>query len=57
VTEKPSVWTRITRVFRPERETYDTRRARPGEPGTGSEPHIYEATDARRYGGSGAIGG
>jgi hypothetical protein len=52
-----SVWTRIRRFFRPERETYDTRKARGGEPGAGLGSQYYEATDRRRSGGSAEIGG
>ncbi len=55
--QKQSIWTRIIRFFRPERETYDTRRARGGEPGPGLTTQKYEATDSRRHGGTGATGG
>ncbi|QIG40989.1 hypothetical protein G5T42_17165 [Microbacterium sp. 4R-513] len=57
MTEKSSTWTRVKRFFRPEPETYDTRRPRAGEPAPGLETQKYEATDSRRHGGTGAIGG
>ena len=54
---KTSIWTRIKRFVRPETETYETRRAR----GAGADPSVespvYEATDGRRHGGSGQLGG
>lgn len=57
MTEKsPSLWTRLVRVFRPEVETYDTRRAGGRDPEELS-PQLYQATDGRRHGGTGAIGG
>lgn len=52
-----SVWTRIKRIFRPERETYETRQARSSEPGGALGTQNYEATDQRRHGESGGIGG
>jgi hypothetical protein len=57
VTRKSSVWTRVKLFIRPERETYNTRRLRVGEPAPGLETQKYEATDSRRHGGTGAIGG
>ena len=54
---KISVWTRVKRFFRPERETYETRRARGSEPGGALGTQKYEATDQRRHGGSDGIGG
>jgi hypothetical protein len=57
VSGKISVWTKIQRFFRPERETYETRQARGGEPGEALGTQKYEATDQRRHGGSGAVGG
>ena len=57
VTKKSSVWTRVKQLIRPERETYSTRRPRGGEPARGLETQKYEATDYRRHGGTGAIGG
>ncbi|WP_218869723.1 hypothetical protein [Microbacterium sp. AK009] len=52
---KRSLWQRLVHVFRPEPETYETRRARPG----GSDPGVIQASplDQRRDGGSGGIGG
>jgi hypothetical protein len=52
-----SVWTRITRFFRPERETYNTRKARGGDPGAGLGTQYYQGTDRRLNGGSADIGG
>lgn len=57
MSKKSSVWTRLRLFFRPERETYGTRRTRGGDPGPGLETQKYEATDSRRHGGTGAIGG
>lgn len=57
MSDRISVWTRITRVFRPERETYETRQTRPGEPGNAPATQKYDATDQRRHGGTGAMGG
>jgi hypothetical protein len=57
VTRKSSVWTRVKLFIRPERETYNTRHPRVGEPAPGLETQKYEATDSRRHGGTGAIGG
>jgi hypothetical protein len=53
-----SFWTRVKRFFRPERETYDTRKARPGDDGReGSVAEQYgRSTDQRRHGGTGATG-
>jgi hypothetical protein len=56
MSEKTSVWARIVRFFRPERETYETRQARGGEIGADPTPQYNQATDQRRHGGSGAIG-
>jgi hypothetical protein len=54
---KPTLWHRIKAFFRPETETYETRKARP----SGDTPNLPEqyntATDPRRSGGSAAIGG
>ena len=55
--ETPSLWTRIKHFISPPRETYDSRRARPGEPGPGPGNPVYEATDRRRHGGTMEIGG
>jgi len=57
MTSTPSLWTRVRNFFSPPRETYDTRQARPGEPGSGPGVPTYEATDRRRHGGSMEIGG
>ncbi|MCC2032867.1 hypothetical protein [Microbacterium allomyrinae] len=57
MSEKRSIWIRVRRFFRPEVETYESRRARPGEPGEGPGIPVYEATDRRRGGGSMEIGG
>ncbi len=59
MSEKPSVWTRIARFFRPQRETYETRQARGGEIGRGLGSQYNHATDQRRFGtgGSGGTGG
>lgn len=56
MSEKISLWTKVRRFFRPERETYETRQPRGGE--MGKEPaqqHNY-ATDQRRFGSGGAGG-
>ena len=55
--KKRSIWRRITLLLHPEPETYQTRRARGGEPGSTPGAPIYEATDGRRSGGSPHIGG
>ena len=57
MSEKISLWGRVTRFFRPETETYETRRGRGGEPGADPASQHYGATDQRRHGQSGAIGG
>ena len=57
MSDEISLWTRINRFFRPERETYETRQARGSEPSAGLRTQKYEATDQRRHGGSGGIGG
>ena len=57
MSDKISLWTRIRRFFRPERETYESRQARGGEPGGPLGSQYYEATDRRRSGGSAEIGG
>ena len=57
MTEESSVWARLRRSLRPEPETYRTRPPRGSEPGQGFETQKYEATDHRRHGGTGAIGG
>ena len=57
MTRNPSLWTRIKNFVSPPRESYDTRKARPGEPGDGADNPVYEATDRRRHGGSMEIGG
>ena len=51
--EKASIWQRIVRWFRPERETYDTRRTRPDDPGDRPNDQFNEPTDQRRAGWSG----
>jgi hypothetical protein len=56
MTSKRSMWTRIKNLISPPRESYDTRQARPGEPGEGPGAPVYEATDRRRHGGSMEIG-
>lgn len=56
MSDKSSVWTRIAHWFRPERETYDTRKPRGGEP-AGLAPQINESTDGRRHGGTMQMGG
>lgn len=56
MSEKPSVWTRIARFFRPQHETYETRQARGGEIGGGLGSQYNHATDQRRFGESGSIG-
>jgi hypothetical protein len=53
---KQSLWTRITNFVSPPRESYDSRQARPGEPGDDPGKPIYEATDRRRAGGTMEIG-
>ena len=55
--EKSSVWARLRRMLRPERETYGTRRSRGGDPAQGPVTQKYEATDYRRHGGTGPSGG
>lgn len=57
MSDKNSVWMRLKRFFRPTTETYETRQARPGDPGNAPGTQKYEATDQRRHGGTGAIGG
>ncbi len=57
MSEKISLWGRIRRFFRPETETYETRQRRGGAPGAGPASQHYGATDPRRHGESGAIGG
>jgi hypothetical protein len=57
MTAKPSLWTRIRHLISPPRETYESRTARPGEPGAGTGSPVYEATDGRRHGGTMQIGG
>ena len=53
-----SLWTRIRKFLRPEAETYETRRVRPGADGPDALPEQYgRTTDQRRHGGTGAIGG
>lgn len=54
--KKRAIWRRITLLLHPEPETYQTRRARGGEPGSTPGAPIYEATDGRRSGGSPHIG-
>jgi len=56
MTGKPSPWTRVRNFFSPPRESYDTRTARPGEPGAGTGAPVYQATDRRRHGGTMEIG-
>jgi hypothetical protein len=50
-----SLWSRIKQFFRPQVETYDTRKVRPGDPGA-SGPGSAGVTDQRRDGGSMTIG-
>ena len=57
MTGKPSLWTRVKHFVSPPRQTYDTRQARPGEPGPGPGKAMYDATDRRRHGGTMEIGG
>jgi hypothetical protein len=57
VAKKSSLWTRVRLFFRPERETYETRRQRGAEPGPPLDTQKHEATDSRRHGGTSAIGG
>ena len=52
-----SMWTRIRNFFSPPRETYESRKTRPGDPGDGPGSPVYEATDRRRHGGTMDIGG
>jgi hypothetical protein len=54
-TDRPTLWRRIVRWFRPPTETYDSRGHHP-EDGRTSSPQIDHATDPRRHGGSHAIG-
>lgn len=56
MSEKPSMWARITQFFRPQRETYETRQSRGGEIGSGLGSQYNHATDQRRFGESGSIG-
>jgi len=53
-TARRSLWRRLLSALRPEPETYETRRARPG----GAHPGAINASplDQRRDGGSGGIG-
>ena len=52
-----SLWLKVKRLFRPETETYETRRARPGTDALGGLPEQYGgSTDQRRHGGTGATG-
>ncbi|WP_248242352.1 hypothetical protein [Microbacterium kunmingense] len=53
-TARRSLWRRLLSALRPEPETYETRRARPG----GADPGAINASplDQRRDGGSGGIG-
>jgi hypothetical protein len=52
---KRSLWQRLMQLLRPEPETYETRRARPG----GAEPRVINSSplDQRRDAGPGGIGG
>ena len=54
--EKKSLWTRLKNFVSPPRESYDSRHARPGDPGAGPGNPVYEATDRRRHGGTMEIG-
>jgi hypothetical protein len=54
-TNRPSLWRRIVRWFRPPTETYDSRGHHP-EDGRGASLPLDPATDPRRHGGSNAIG-
>lgn len=57
MSESNSLWARVVAVFRPRRETYETRRPRGGELGPEPPRQYNHATDQRRFGGSGAAGG
>jgi hypothetical protein len=50
MSEKNSLWFRITRFFRPETETYETRRGHGGAPGADPTSQHYGAVDQRRHG-------
>lgn len=52
MSERSRIWTRVKRFFRPETETYETRRARGADEGPQLGSQYYEATDRRRHGGS-----
>lgn len=47
---KLSLWQKIVRLFRPEPETYETRRSRPGAQADTPNDHFNEPTDQRRSG-------
>jgi hypothetical protein len=53
---RQSFWTRIRNFVSPPRESYDSRQARPGDPGGDPANPVYEATDRRRSGGTMEIG-
>ena len=57
MSEKTSLWFRITRFFRPETETYETRRGHGGAPGADPASQHYGAVDQRRHGPYDAGGG
>lgn len=56
MSSKASLWVRVKKFIRPERESYDTRRARGGDPDQPLATQYYESTDRRRHGGSSEIG-
>ncbi|MEZ3162148.1 hypothetical protein AB1K54_16670 [Microbacterium sp. BWT-B31] len=57
MTDRPTLWTRIRNLISPPPENYDTRKARPSGAAPDQQLPIYEATDARRAGGTMQIGG
>lgn len=56
MSERNSILRRLSQFFRPQTETYDTRRSRGGEAGDPLPTQYYDATDRRRFGGSHEIG-
>jgi hypothetical protein len=54
--ERRGAWSRIRGLFRPEPETYETRRARASGEVTALGPQLAPETDPRRHGGTTAIG-
>lgn len=53
---RKSLWIQVKQFIRPERESYDTRHPRGGDPGQPLATQYYEATDRRRHGGTGEMG-